>query len=144
MSMTIEEELISLREENTVLREQLTQRDETIQQQQALLSEQNALIQHHGEQMSSLSEQLKALQDRLAKDSHNSHLPPSSDRFVRAPKSLRKPSGKKAGGQAGHRGHHQASGCRRLMRCSFIPSANARTASTICVPNQPACLSDAR
>src|SRR6266704_1452406 len=102
--MTIEEELISLREENTVLRGQLAQRDELIQQQQARLSEQNALIQQHGEQMSSLSEQLKALRDRLAKDSHNSHLPPSSDRFVRQPKSLRKPSEKKSGGQPGHPG----------------------------------------
>src|SRR5205823_1551676 len=33
-----------------------------------------------------------------------SHLPPSSDRFVRQPKSLRKKSGKKAGGQPGHSG----------------------------------------
>jgi transposase len=102
--MTIEEELISLREENRVLREQLAQRDELIQQQHELLSEQNALIQRHGEQMSRLSEQLKALQDRLARDSHNSHLPPSSDRFVRKPKSLRKQSEKKSGGQPGHRG----------------------------------------
>src|SRR6266571_5560992 len=102
--MTLEEELISLREENTVLRGQLAQRDELIQQQQEVLSEQNALIQQHGEQMSRLSEQLKAVQDRLAKDSHNSHLPPSSDRFVRKPKSLRKPSEKKSGGQPGHRG----------------------------------------
>jgi hypothetical protein len=89
--MTIEEELVYLREENTVLREQLAQRDELIQQQ-------------HGEQMSGLSEQLKALQDRLAKDSHNSHLPPSSDRFVRKPKSLRKKSEKQSDGQPGHAG----------------------------------------
>src|SRR5260370_16202858 len=54
--------------------------------------------------MNRLREQLKALQDRLEKDSHNSHLPPSSDRFVRKPKSLRKPSEKKSGGQPGHRG----------------------------------------
>lgn len=46
---------------------------------QEALSEQNALIQRHSEQMSRLSEQVKALQDRLAKDSHNSHLPPSSE-----------------------------------------------------------------
>jgi transposase len=102
--MTIEEELVYLREENTVLREQLAQRDELIQQQHELLAEQNALIQQHGEQMSSLSEQLKALQDRLSKDSHNSHLPPSSDRLVRKPKSLRTKSEKQSGGQPGHQG----------------------------------------
>src|SRR2546430_16430228 len=99
--MTIEEELAYLRAENTVLREQLAQRDELIQQQQAVLAEQNALIQRHGEQMSRLSEQLKAVQDRLGKDSHNSHLPPSSDRFVR------KPSERKSGGQPGHRGRSE-------------------------------------
>ena len=102
--MTIEEELLYLREENRVLREQLAQRDELIQQQQALLWEQNALIQQQGEQMGSLSQQMKALQDRLSKDSHNSHLPPSSDRFVRKSKSLRTKSEKPSGGQPGHPG----------------------------------------
>ncbi len=88
--MTTEEEFIHLREENRVLREVLTQRDEQVNQMQ--------------EQITRLSEQVKALQDRLAKDSHNSHLPPSSDRFVRQPKSLRQKSEKKAGGQPGHLG----------------------------------------
>jgi hypothetical protein len=54
--------------------------------------------------MSSLSEQMKALRDRLAKDSHKSHLPSSSDRFVRKPKSLCHKSEKKSGGQPGHPG----------------------------------------
>jgi transposase len=102
--MTIEEELVSLREEKKALREQLAQRDELIQQQQALLAEQNALIQHHAQQMSRLSEQVKSLRERLSKDSHNSHLPPSSDRCGRKPKSLRNPSEKQSGGQPGHPG----------------------------------------
>src|SRR5215471_11160545 len=51
-------------------------------------------------------EEERQRQARLSKDSHNSHLPPSSDRFKRQPKSLRKKSGKKAGGQAGHAGEH--------------------------------------
>ncbi len=102
--MTIEEELLSLREENKGLREQLAQRDDLIQQQQVVLAEQKALLQQHDERMSRLSQQLQALQNRLAKDSHNSHLPPSSDRWVRKPKSLRPKSEKKSGGQAGHPG----------------------------------------
>ncbi|MFL5626112.1 MAG: IS66 family transposase [Ktedonobacteraceae bacterium] len=102
--MTIEEELNALREEKRVLREQLAQRDERIQQQQVLLAEQKALLQHDNERMNRLSQQLQALHNRLAKDSHHSHLPPASDRFGRKPKSLRSKSEKKAGGQPGHPG----------------------------------------
>jgi len=74
--MTKDKELEHLRQENRVLREQVAQ----------------------------LSERISVLEAQVAKDSHNSHLPPSSDRFQRQPKSLRKKSGKQPGGQAGHVG----------------------------------------
>ncbi|MGH2479320.1 MAG: IS66 family transposase [Ktedonobacteraceae bacterium] len=83
--MKPEEESIQLRAENEALREQLRQRDELIAE---------------------LLQRVQKLEKRLAKDSHNSSLPPSSDRFARQKKSrsLREQSGKKAGGQDGHRG----------------------------------------
>src|SRR6266478_4119214 len=88
--MTPEEELLQLRREKSQWQEQLAQRDERIAQMQ--------------QQLELLSEQVQVLQEQLKKDSHNSHLPPSSDRFHRQPKSLRKKSGKKPGGQTDHPG----------------------------------------
>jgi transposase len=102
--MTIEEELTHLQEEKKVLQEQLAQRDERIQHLEAVVEQQNTLLEQMQEQMSHATQQVKSLQERLAKDSHNSHLPPSSDRFVRQPKSLRKQSEKQSGGQPGHQG----------------------------------------
>jgi transposase len=106
--MTAAEELIQLRHEKRVLREQASLHQETIGLQQELLKRQQEQItllerelSRQQEQLTQFAEQMKALQERLAKDSH---LPPSSDRFSRQPKSLRKKSGKKPGGQEGHPG----------------------------------------
>jgi transposase len=79
--MSNDEELERLRQENQTLREGL---------KQALLA------------IDYLQERVKELERKPPKDSHNSSLPPSSDRFVRPAKSLRQKSGKKPGAQAGH------------------------------------------
>ena len=55
-------------------------------------------------QVHELAAQNAELRARLAKDSHNSGKPPSSDGLGRKTKSLRRRSGKKPGGQLGHRG----------------------------------------
>jgi transposase len=106
---------MTMEEENQRLREQVAQRDARIQQQETQLcqqelliqqmqAQQELLIQQMQAQIAALTRQVKDLQDRLAKDSHNSSLPPSSDRFGRQPKSLRKKSEKQPGGQEGHPG----------------------------------------
>jgi transposase len=102
--MRAEDELIQLRRDKQQLQEHLAQRDELIAQMQRQLEQRDELIAQMQRQQAVLSEQVQALQEKLKKDSHNSHLPPSSDRFHRQPRSLREKSGKKAGGQPGHPG----------------------------------------
>jgi len=67
----------------------------------AELEAENAALR---ERVELLAARVEELQARLAKDSHNSGKPPSSDGLARKTKSLRKRSGKKAGGQIGHQG----------------------------------------
>jgi len=53
-----------------------------------------------------LSERVQQVEDQLSKNSNNSGKPPSTDGYEKpAPKSRRKRSGKKSGGQTGHVGH---------------------------------------
>ena len=57
-----------------------------------------------------LTARVAELEKQLAKNSHNSHKPPSSDglKKQRRTKSERKASGRSSGGQRGHKGHHLA------------------------------------
>ena len=84
--MTPEARMAQLEAENAALREQVSE------------------LPVLREQVTALVLRVQELEARLAKDSHNSGKPPSSDGLKRKPKSLRKRSGKKAGGQLGHRG----------------------------------------
>src|SRR5215207_9824190 len=83
-TMTREEEILFLKQEKEIL----------------FLREENKAFRLRISQLESL---LQDALDKLNKNSSNSSKPPSSDMFHKT-KSLRKPSGKKPGGQMGHKG----------------------------------------
>ncbi len=85
-----EEEIQQLRKENAELKEALAQKDQRIEELEGLLM--RALLR------------IDEMERRLAKDSHNSSKPPSSDGLKHKPKRQQKKS-KSSGGQAGHQGH---------------------------------------
>jgi transposase len=65
-----------------------------------------AIVALFEETLSKLVDRIQALEDQIAQNSHNSSKPPSSDGLRKPrPRSLRKRSGKKSGGQPGHKGH---------------------------------------
>src|SRR6266487_4034520 len=104
--MTKDEELEQLRAEKIVLCERLRRKDEELEQSHQANQDLREGLKQAIKAIDSLQERVKTLEGQQAKDSHKSSLPPSSDRFVRRPKSLRQKSGKSPGGQKGHRGHH--------------------------------------
>jgi transposase len=82
--------------------ENLLQQFQKLQQQ---LLQQAKEIAQYKEQIEILKARVKELEGQLAKNSSNSGKPPSSDGLKKPqPKSLRKKSGRKTGGQEGHAG----------------------------------------
>src|SRR5260221_6919627 len=87
-----------------------------------------ALYEQSHEQIAQLVAQVQELEGRLAKDSHNSGQPPSSDGLKRRTKSLRRRSGKKPGGQLGHRGE--------TLHLVSTPDAVVEHRPAVCAPCQ--------
>jgi transposase len=73
---------------------------------EAYLQGEEAVVALFEQTIARLAARVMALEEQQAKNSRNSGKPPSSDGLKKpAPRSLRKPSGKKSGGQSGHTGH---------------------------------------
>jgi len=72
-----------------------------------IIKAQQKTIEKLTAELEAAKEEIAELKEKLNKDSHNSSKPPSTDGYEKpAPRSQRKKSGKKAGGQTGHKGHH--------------------------------------
>ncbi len=108
--MTLQDRIAELEAENAALREQVRE------------------VPFLREQVARLVAHVQDLHARLAKDSHNSSKPPSSDGLARKTQSLRRRSGTKPGGQIGHRGE--------TLRLVAIPDAVIEHRPTRCTACQ--------
>jgi transposase len=104
-------------------------RDERIAELEAENARIHALYEHVQEQMAQLLARVQELEARLAKDSHNSSTPPARDLLGRKrPRSQRKRSGKKPGGQLGHTGE--------TLRLVAMPDEVVEHRPAVCVSCQ--------
>jgi transposase len=90
----------------------LAERDAKLAEQDAKLTEQDAKLTEQDAKLVALTEQVAKLTELLGRNSKNSHLPPSSDGPGSSASGgttghLRRKSGRKRGGQKGHRGSHR-------------------------------------
>ncbi|MBF6614915.1 MAG: transposase [Chloroflexi bacterium] len=79
-----------------------------VQQLLELVGAQEQTIASQQQTITQLTQRIAELEGRLGRNSHNSNQSPSSDGFNRppppSPRSLRQPTGRKPGGQPGHKG----------------------------------------
>ena len=95
--MTSEEELNLPRQENQALRERADLLEETISLLREQIGLKDQLIAASQRETMLLTQQVQEMQEQLEKDGYGNPMPPSSVRFSRLPKSLRKKSSKKRG-----------------------------------------------
>lgn len=90
-----------------MLPEPLQQAIKNLPEESRLVVEAIAAFYEHqyGSKIQQLESRIKELEDQISKNSRNSSKPPSSDGLSKpSPKSRRSKSGRKAGGQMGHKG----------------------------------------
>jgi transposase len=105
---------------------------------QAYVQGEEAVVALFERTIAQLAARVTALEEQLAKNSRNSSKPPSSDGLKKpTPRSLRQRSGKKSGGQPGHKGHTlkaverpQHTAVHRVERCAHCRASLQEVAAS--------------